>query len=484
MTVVLFSSIFAWVTTFPQPPAQNTTQFSANFVLTANQSYVKALQITHLAGPAIPGSTLVYLKSAYHPGQPEFQTPILASTSIPNPLTWNLGQTFNYTFPCPVGACQQPQLPDNITVLLVSNDQVIFSTIIPGTIVNVPPTFVATSVSPASPVVGGAFTISAYVAGNTGGAAPFITLGNIPGLLAHYPGIQRMTFVPAQNKWTFTVNATYTTTNGTFYAFVNITNPEGQSATAGVPVVIVSSGGSSTPGLTVAVVMIPQPPTLPQASAYFAALVTYQGSASNLALSVDFWVNQTPNQADGQPAAFPTQSMPLTGPSGLTISGPSTETVYSSTPATFSGWLLNSSVVVSAYGTVASVGSASGSTSFGTAALITGWVATFPSTGFSHTCTTTCPFLNDTVWSNWTVATTFSGTIWANVTGVNKYTYTIGSTALAAGPNAHTTVSGPGATTRWKPSAAGTYTIQTLITVKVGATVVGYIWDSFKVTVT
>ena len=44
MTVVLFSSIFAWVTTFPAPAVQNTTQFSANLVLTPNQTYVQGLR--------------------------------------------------------------------------------------------------------------------------------------------------------------------------------------------------------------------------------------------------------------------------------------------------------------------------------------------------------------------------------------------------------------------------------------------------------
>jgi len=307
---------------------------------------------------------------------------------------------------------------------------------------------------------------------------------NIPGLAATYPTAQKMTFSALTNRWTFVVPASLTTTNGTFYAFVNITNPIGQSATAGVAITLVSSNGGSTPILSVAVVMIPNPPTLPQVPAFFAALVTYQGSGTNLALAVQFWVNQTPRQEAGQPGAYSTVSQALAAPSGLTISGPTTVTVYSTSPATFSNWLLNSTVVISASSTVTAVGSAHGTTSFTTAAPITGWVATFPSTSFSHSCTVTCPFLNDTLWSNWSVATSFSGKIWVNLSGVNKNTYTIGATALAAGPNAHTATSGPGATTRWKPAAAGTYTIQTQVTVTAAGITVGYVWDTYTIVVT
>jgi flagellin-like protein len=485
LTVVLFASIFAWVTSFPTPAPQSTTQFSANFVLTANQSYVQALQITHLAGPSVSGSTLIYLKSAYHPGAPEFQNPITASVGLPNPTTWNLGQTFNYTFPCPAHACQQPQLPDNITILLVQNDQLIFSTILPGTLIAVPPNFVATSITPAQPAVGAGFSISAVVSGTTNGAPVYVTLSNIPGLSATYPTAQKMTYSAATNRWTFAVPAGDTTANGTYYAFVNITNAAGQTATAGVAITIYSSGGgSSSSTLSVAVVMIPQPPTLPTTSAYFAALVTYLGSGSNLALSVTFWANQTPGSV-GMANPWAPHSQTLAGPTGLTITGPSTETVYSSSPSTFSQWLFNSSVLISARGSVATVGGASGSTSFATPNDDQGIVVTAGVTKtFSHTCTTTCPFLNDTVWNNWTSSISYSGVIFVNTTGgTNKATYTVTATTVTAG--SFTQFSGPGTKTRWKPTTAyGNCVISTLLVVTSGGVTVGYIYDTYDVDVT
>src|SRR5580658_455333 len=155
LTVVLFSSIFAFVTSFPSPPAQNTSQFSANLVLTANQSYVKSIQITHLAGPAILTTANVWFKSATHPQAPEFQSPILSSTGLGGAKTWNLGQVFSYTFP----ALQQPILPDNITVYITTPDQLLFSTVLPGASVNVAPNFPSTYTLPSVPAVGGGFTV-------------------------------------------------------------------------------------------------------------------------------------------------------------------------------------------------------------------------------------------------------------------------------------------------------------------------------------
>ena len=424
MTVVLFSSIFAWVTTFPAPAVQNTTQFSANLVLTTNQTYVKALQITHLAGPALSGNSLVYLKSAFHPTAPEFQGAITVSTYIPNPVTWNLGQVFNYTFPCPHGACQQPQLPDNITVLVVSNDQVVFSTILPGTLLSVPPFFVATAVSPSSPAVGGAFTITAYVSGNTGGGSVYVNLVNVPGLSVAYPVAQLMTYSAATNRWTFTVPASLTTVNGTFYAFVNITNPTGQSATAGVPIVLVSSGGSTAPTLSVAVVIIPQPPASPpdlrllRGAGHLSRVRVEPRPQREVLGEPDPELSRRHADGVGRPIRV------IRGALGSYDLGAVHRDRVQHDPRDLycvdiqrlgcdqrgsdrddrrqCAWrdFIRSRFADQRLG---------------------GDDARYPL--FSHTtcpAAETCPFLNDTLYSNWTVATSFSCDIWANVSGVTR----------------------------------------------------------------
>ncbi|MCI4372819.1 MAG: type IV pilin N-terminal domain-containing protein [Thermoplasmata archaeon] len=472
LTVVLFSSIFAFVTSFPSPPAQNTSQFSANLVLTKNLSYVQGIQLTHLAGPAIPGSSLVYFKSATHPQAPEFANPIAASVGLGGATTWNLGQIFNYSFP----AAQQPILPDNITVLIVATDQLVFSTVLPGQTINIPPSFLTTSTSPATPVIGQAFTVYATALGSLGGASVYVNLANIPGLGGVYLTPQKMTYLSATNQWSFTVPNGLTTTNGTYFAFVNVTGSLGQTATAAVTVPIVVSGGSNGASLvSVAVVMTPQPPTLPATSAYFAAVVTYTGGASNVPLAVKFWANQTPGSSPA--GKFPISTQTFGTASGLTISGPSTVTVYSSSPLTYSNWVFNSSVVVQASATLTGIASRNGTTAFTTANLVQGVVfSTKGLTTFAHSCTTTCPFLNVTVWDNWSTAVTFSGTVWANWTG-NSKSFTIASTACPA--SSSVTISPPGVHTRWKPTAAGTYTLTVELVVQASGITVGYIFDTF-----
>jgi len=468
LTVVLFSSIFAFVTSFPAPPAQNTSQFSANLVLTTNQSYVQGIQVTHLAGPAIPGDSDVYFKSSTHPQAPEFLNPVDASVGLGGAVTWNLGQTFNYSFPL----AQQPVLPDNISVLIVANDQLVFSTVLPGQTINIPPSFLTTSIAPAAPVIGQAFTVYAIALGNLGGSSVYVNLANIPGLSGMYVNPQKMTYLSATNQWSFSVSSGLTTTNGTYFAFVNVTGSLGQTATAAVTVpIFVTSGSSGSSLLTVAVVMTPQPPTLPATSSYFAAVVTYTGAGTNVPLTVKFWANQTPLSTPA--GKFPVSSTPLATTAGLTITGPSTETVYSSSPLTFSNWIFNSSVLVTASATLTGVATRSGTTSFTTANLVQGIV--FPTLfSFSHTCTTTCPFLNVTVWDNWTTAITFAGKVWAN--GTASTSYTIASTAVAA--SGLKTISPPGVHTRWKPTLAGTYNLAVYLVITAGGVTVGYIFDT------
>lgn len=468
LTVVLFSSIFAFVTSFPSPPPQNTSQFSANLVLTTNQSYVAGIQVTHLAGPAVSGSSLVYFKSATHPTAPEFQNPVAVSAGLGGAVTWNLGQVFNYSFLL----TQQPVLPDNISVLIVSSDQLVFSTVLPGQQINVPPSFLTTSVAPASPAIGQGFTVYATAVGNLGGASVYVNLANIPGLAGAYLSARKMTYVAATNQWSFNVAANLTTTNGTYFAFVNVTGARGQTATAAVTVPIVATGGSSGGNLvSVAVVMTPQPPTLPGTSAYFAAVVTYTGSVANVPLAVKFWANQTPMSTPT--GKFPVSSQTFGAPSGLTISGPSTVTVYSSMPPTFSNWIFNSSVVVRASATLVGIATREGTTTFTTENLVQGIVFSTLSS-FSHTCTTTCPFLNVTVWDNWSTAITFAGTVWAN--GTSSTSYTIASSAVPAGSS--TTISALGAKLRWHPTKA-TYNLAAYLVVSVGGVTVGYIFDVF-----
>jgi flagellin-like protein len=247
LTVVLFSAIFAFVTTFPSPPAQSNNQFQASltYVTSGTTTSVSALKILHLAGPAVQSSALVYIKSAADPGGSEFLNPYSLAQGNITTTTWNLGQTWMYTFP----STARPALPDNFTIYVVSSDAVLFSVILPGQSFIFPATFVATSVTPFSPNIGAQFNISATIAGSVVKGSVFVNLGGIwgfNGTTSHPSPIWQMSYSTSAQAYYLLVTSAYgaSTVAGTYYAFVNATSSNGQSALASVAVTI--AGGSTT----------------------------------------------------------------------------------------------------------------------------------------------------------------------------------------------------------------------------------------------
>lgn len=244
LTVVLFSAIFAFVTTFPSPPAQSNNQFQATLSYTVAKNgttYITGVSILHLSGPAVPQSTIVYLKSAAHPSAAQFQNPYnLTSGGIAKGTTWNLGQTWSISIPTGTAS-----LPDNLTVYVVSSAAVLFSVVLPGQSFVSPPTFVAVSVAPASPSIGSPFNISATVAGSVGAlkngkGTVYVNLAGIPGFGS--TAVQQLTYAAATGQYYFSVTSAlgYTTTAGTYYVFLNATGSNGQSATTALAITIAS----------------------------------------------------------------------------------------------------------------------------------------------------------------------------------------------------------------------------------------------------
>jgi hypothetical protein len=484
LTVTLFAAIFAWVTSFPAPPAQNSNVFQATLIKTSSGSAVKAISILHLTGPALAakGSNInVYLKSARNPGAAEFQNPIPLAWGLSNATSWNLGQTWIWTFP----ASQQPVLPDNITLYIVSPTQLYFSVVLPGLAISVGPTVVATGTNPTTPAVAATFQVWATITGT-------VTVGSVLLNLAGVPGLSSSNLVmslSANGQWVYQVPAAATTTSGTYYGFITA-GGAGQNTTAQVVITIANSVVAPAT-LSVSVVMIPQPPILPGTSAYFAAVVTYLGSLANEPVSASFWINET------TALPFKNHVTELNGTTGAKISGPGSVTIYSATPSpgTYGSQVLNASFVVTASATVTGVGSEQGTTAFSTPNYVQGIVYTTPATSFVHSggtggCKTTgsplCPFLNVTVWDNWTgtgapASLTFTGTVYANSTG-KTYTYSIGSTTVNSGSNV--VVDPVGTKVRWAPTVAGTYTLLVMLTVTSGASTVALVWDTFTIVVT
>jgi hypothetical protein len=414
LTVTLFSAIFAFVTSFPSPPAQNANQFSSSLWVSGGD--IVGLNITHLAGPAVPGNAFIFLHSANHPNGPPAGCVVFSgSTTVSSGINtgvWSLGQVWSEqfkSFPGCSGYAGDP-IPDNITVYIVSQSNLIYSVILPGASIALPPTILSTWTYPANPAAGSQFTVNASVSGIASGTKPYL---NLAALYAAGTS-QKMTYNAATGQWYFIVLSTNTSglAPGTYLGFVNVTGAHGGTATASVTVTITTS---VTPpaGLSVAVSTSVAPPQT-GGSVSLIAFVTYGGTLQNAPLNVSFWVNQTSPSSSASFAGY--------GPAGLTISGPGTQTVVSTTK-----WLIPTAPGPRTYNLLASVtvtgaGSEQGNYVFSVPlGLSKGTFSALPLT----TCTygTNCPtfkaslYLNSTSYGSGPFTTFYS--IYVNYTSNN-----------------------------------------------------------------
>jgi hypothetical protein len=504
ITVTLFASLFAFVDSFPPPPSQSVNTFSTTlgYVTVSGKSYISTISVELTAGPSVAGIGEVYLSSENNPTLPQFSAPITVSYGIHNVSTWVVGQSWEYTFP----AASRDPLPDNITISIVSAGLLLYNVVVPGNVLALPPSIASSGATPDPVSVGAAFQIYAVFSGNLAGtktgttANAYVNVAGIPGLNS-VPEPVKMAST-GNGAYVYNVSASLTTTNGTYYAFLNLTNGLGQEVQGAITVTLSSTGGSGGGGsstLSVAVGISGSPQSvLPQqgtaADALWAA-VTYPGSLSNVPVYVNFTVAQTP----GGWATNSGPSATILGQTG-TVSGPSTITVYSQA-SSFDSWLLNTSVVITATAKLGDgVGSATGSATFNTQNLAaTAVYITSSSSGalptensFSHSCTPTgrtitCPYLYTEVWDNYTTALGgpgtiyFSGTEYTNSTA-HKFTETVASTAVTAGSD--TLLNILGGTTAWSQvNAAGTYSLEIVLTLRANSgtgPIIGYLVDWFS----
>jgi hypothetical protein len=510
LTVVLFAALFAFVTRFPSPPAQSTDQFQASLVTAANNS-ITGLTIVHLAGPSVPESAVVYLQSSVV-GLPNRQfstsgTPLawgLGNTTFP----WNLGQVWSTTF--------TPVVPSNanITVFIVSNNQLIFSVILGGSSnSNFAPTILASGTIPSPVGVGKSFQVYVSLGGDYAeynASNPLkVNFGAVPGLPS---ANETMNTTAGTGYWVTTVASGKTTTNGTFYAFVTGTSGVGPIS-GEVTITISGSGGGGGGGsgsFTVLAGVTPSPPVpviTPPPNIYLTATINYTGSSSNVPVGVNFTLSQL--EGGRGKAVYTNASLP--GQVGDTISGPATLVVYSQSP--YPGWLLNSVATITATVKLGGVGTVTGKTVLDTPNFAPGVVYVTTSstgalgnreTGLSHSCSTSggpnpCPYLYVTGWDNWTTSLggpatlSVNGTVWSNVTSCPNpgvcasSTYTIGSTSVSQGSSVAINVAG--STNEWKPSGSNlrsgdVFQLTVLLTVKDGGTVVGYADSTVTITLT
>jgi len=529
LTVTLFASIFAFVTSFPAPPAQSVDQFQSSLSYAVSKSgsvycgptllhsgtagQICGVTVLETSGPLVLSSDKVYLTSQNLVSNWQFKAPagVPVGWGIGNVSSeWVTGLSWTTTFSPTIA------IPDNITVTIVSSTTLLYRVQVSGASPNQPPVLTSTYITPTNPSPKHAFQIFAVVTGSTSGLSVNVSLGEIPGL----SGVATMTYNATAGAYYYQVPSGKTTTNGTYYAFVRgVVSAAGlfpgATISGSVTVQIGTPGGGGGGGApSVTVGLTPTQPPVPQPSSptfWLWATVTYPGKLAN----VPVYLNFTVAQVEGGRATPHTLTSPtILGQTGLTVSGPGAVTVFSQ--ATWGGWLLNSVATITATVKLGGVTTTpiTGSTTLATQNLVFGRIyatssATlgFPTTKtFSHTCTTggaspTCPYLVVNVWDNFTTALggpatiSFSGTVTTNgTTGAGgacaptacQKTYTVASTSVTQGSNTAVNILGSGI--HWLPAgslAAGDkITLSGWFALVSGATTLGYLYVTSTVTLT
>ncbi len=491
LTVVLFSAIFAFVTTFPTPPTQSNNQFQASLTYTTSgtKTVVKTLNILHLAGPAVPSAALVYIKSAGNPSGAEFQTPYtMTQGGIASGQSWNLGQTWSYTFP----AGEQPSTPDNFTIYLVSSTSVLFSVILPGQSFALPPTFLTSSYTPSSPTVGTALNVTVTLTGSVKTDSVYANFAGVPGFTT---GSYQMKYNNATGQFYLISSvAGASTTAGTFYVFFNATGTNGLTAVGSLAVTIVN-GASSSSSFSVSTFLVPSTSSaFPEGQESqgnletVAALVTYNGD-STTTVSVNFYVNGTSGGRGFNAANYEWAS----SGTPVSITGPTSVTIYSNAV-----WTTPTNATVFAYTATAlatgtnGVGRATGIYPFSPElGGVWGWncgKTNGCTTGFynhaASTCTNstggtgTCAIFYAKAWDNTTSSGTYSLNLYLNTTTTHRVDIT-SSGSIASGASVTATAS-----TAWLPTKNTAYTLTLVVTVttSIGSGTVTFSWGYYTTT--
>lgn len=180
LTVSLFTVVFLALRLFPHPSTPAVGQFSATLNYTRGSTVIRAVSITHLAGPTVSGATASQA-GIYIASQSKGATygPFLLAQGLGGSTTWSYGQTWTCTSACP----SFPVLtaPDNITVSVFGQNQILFQASLAAVNPGFAPYFVKAYVTPktgmnfssASPV---AYWVNASIICNTACANPAVTV--------------------------------------------------------------------------------------------------------------------------------------------------------------------------------------------------------------------------------------------------------------------------------------------------------------------
>ncbi|MCI4337870.1 MAG: hypothetical protein L3J72_01000, partial [Thermoplasmata archaeon] len=289
LTVTLFGSVFYFVNTFPRPPPQPVGQFSASLIYTSNGALVKDIEILHLAGPSLfDGSTTIYLASLYHPAA--FSGSVGLAVGLGGQTTWVIGQTWIYNV-----AGLGLTTPDNITVSIVSANQLLFRQTVPGNPLNIPPEFVQSGVTPVNPVLLSTFNVYVGIVDtNLNLNSVYANFSELPGVSS--TTVNQLTYVASSGTWQCmpakcSVNPSWSNRTGVYYIFVNASDSSGLSNAIAIPVDIVASSSSGSGPISVALSLNQSAPVVGVPIALIAT-VTDGGTAGGTA-TVNFTAGAT-----------------------------------------------------------------------------------------------------------------------------------------------------------------------------------------------
>lgn len=291
LTVTLFSSIFLFVDSFPQPPPQPASQFSAQLlyktvlVSGVNETKIVGITILHLSGPTLAGTSIsIYLYSSDHPSS--FTAPYTLASGLNGSAAWNLGQSWSENI-----SSHGLYVPDNITVSIISTTELLFRVTLPGATPILPPQFVAEGTSPAAPTVSQAFTLYVEISDpNLNPNSVYANVSAVPG--SGLGTTDKMTYSASAGQFQLSFPSGANTV-GTYYVFVNASDasPNGAARnTVAVPIVI-SAASSSGEANGVQIAVSPLPVVNGTAETIYATVMNTGSSTATV--KVTYYVGST-----------------------------------------------------------------------------------------------------------------------------------------------------------------------------------------------
>lgn len=244
MTVTLFSAVFLSLNRLPKAPPQPVNQFTASLSYgQANgklPTKIMSLSLVHLSGPVVTGSvagqTAIYVSSQNRSAA--FPTPFTLPQGLGGSSAWSFGQTWTVNI-----STNLVFSPDNLTVAIVSADQLLFRAVLTASTSTAAPYFTQATVtsSPAANPLPASSTYNVSVGVVCAGGPCSSVKVNISELQGSTTPPISLAFASKLGIWWWLSSASSDktpnpATTTTYYVFVTATDSSGRTDTTVVSV--------------------------------------------------------------------------------------------------------------------------------------------------------------------------------------------------------------------------------------------------------